>query len=233
LQFKAIVKRDKALLQNTNTPQATTMVEVRLVVMGSGGVGKSAITLQFVQGIFIENYDPTIEDAYRKVYEINTKPYVLEILDTAGTEQFAPMRELYMKNGDGFLLVYSIDNRTSFNELKSIREGILRVKGTEQVPIMIVGNKCDLETARKVPTEDGQKLAKEWGPTVQFLECSAKTLLNIEAVFINLVKKLSQLSGDVDPNTEPTIVKSKDKKEKVGDSQPPLKKERRRICTLL
>eukprot|EP01120_Amphizonella_sp_Union-15-10_P011832 TRINITY_DN5128_c0_g3_i1.p1 TRINITY_DN5128_c0_g3~~TRINITY_DN5128_c0_g3_i1.p1 ORF type:complete len:211 (+),score=35.51 TRINITY_DN5128_c0_g3_i1:41-673(+) len=210
------------------------MVEVRLVVMGSGGVGKSALTLQFVQGIFIENYDPTIEDAYRKVYEVNKKPYILEILDTAGTEQFAPMRELYMRNGDGFLLVYSIDNPNSFNELRSIRESILRVKDTAEVPIMIVGNKNDLESSRKVTTEDGKKLAREWGPSVLFLEASAKTLNNIEAVFVDLVKKVCQMSGDTEPNADIAVVKSDQSPDEVTlASKETQKPKRRTFCNLL
>ena len=84
------------------------MREYKVVVLGSGGVGKSALTVQFVTGTFIEKYDPTIEDFYRKEIEVDSSPSVLEILDTAGTEQFASMRDLYIKNGQGFILVYSL-----------------------------------------------------------------------------------------------------------------------------
>ncbi len=68
------------------------MREFKVVVLGSGGVGKSALTVQFVSGCFMEKYDPTIEDFYRKEIEVDGSPCVLEILDTAGTEQFASMR---------------------------------------------------------------------------------------------------------------------------------------------
>lgn len=61
------------------------MREYKLVVLGSGGVGKSALTVQFVQGIFVEKYDPTIEDSYRKKVEVDNEQCILEILDTAGT----------------------------------------------------------------------------------------------------------------------------------------------------
>lgn len=71
--------------------------DYKIVVLGAGGVGKSALTVQFVQGIYIESYDPTIEDSYRKVTEIDKRPCTLEILDTAGVEQFTAMRELYIK----------------------------------------------------------------------------------------------------------------------------------------
>jgi len=66
------------------------MREYKIVVLGSGGVGKSALTVQFVQGIFVEKYDPTIEDSYRKQVEVDGQQCMLEILDTAGTVRFPP-----------------------------------------------------------------------------------------------------------------------------------------------
>ena len=90
-------------------------------------------TVQFVQGIFVEKYDPTIEDSYRKQVEVDGQQCMLEILDTAGTEQFTAMRDLYMKNGQGFVLVYSITAQSTFNDLMDLREQILRVKDTDDV----------------------------------------------------------------------------------------------------
>jgi len=90
------------------------MHEYKVVVLGSGGVGKSALTVKFVTGKFVEKYDPTIEDFYRKEIEVDGAPSVLEILDTAGTEQFSSMRDLYIKNGQGFIVVYSITSVQTF-----------------------------------------------------------------------------------------------------------------------
>lgn len=73
---------------------------------------------------------------------------MLEILDTAGTEQFTAMRDLYMKNGQGFVLVYSIIAQSTFNDLNDIREQILRVKDATTVPMVLAGNKCDLTDQR-------------------------------------------------------------------------------------
>ena len=97
------------------------MFEYKVVVLGSGGVGKSALTVQFVTGKFAEKYDPTIEDFYRKEITIDDRPAVLEILDTAGTEQFASMRDLYIRNGHGFILVYSVTNEQSFQEVQVLQ----------------------------------------------------------------------------------------------------------------
>jgi len=166
--------------------------EYKLVVLGSGGVGKSAITVQFVQGIFVEKYDPTIEDSYRKQVEIDGNQSMLEILDTAGTEQFTAMRDLYMKNGQGFVLVYSIIAQSTFNDLPDLREQILRVKDTDQVPMVLVGNKCDLNDQRVITTEQGQDLARKFGCT--FLEASAKTRINIDTIFTDLIRQINKIS---------------------------------------
>ncbi|KAK6311109.1 hypothetical protein J4Q44_G00191640 [Coregonus suidteri] len=136
------------------------MREYKVVVLGSGGVGKSALTVQFVTGSFIEKYDPTIEDFYRKEIEVDSSPSVLEILDTAGTEQFASMRDLYIKNGQGFILVYSLVNQQSFQDIKALRDQIIRVKRYERVPMVLVGNKVDLEGEREVSSGEGKALAQ-------------------------------------------------------------------------
>jgi len=166
--------------------------EYKLVVLGSGGVGKSALTVQFVQGIFVEKYDPTIEDSYRKQVEIDGTQCMLEILDTAGTEQFTAMRDLYMKNGQGFVLVYSIIAQSTFNDLPDLREQILRVKDKDEVPLVLVGNKADLNDQRVITTEQGQELAKKFGCT--FIEASAKTRTNVEQIFHDLIRQINKLN---------------------------------------
>eukprot|EP00039_Didymoeca_costata_P018223 m.332642 g.332642 ORF g.332642 m.332642 type:complete len:186 (+) comp16977_c0_seq1:1418-1975(+) len=181
------------------------MREYKLVVLGSGGVGKSALTVQFVQGIFVEKYDPTIEDSYRKQVEVDGQQCMLEILDTAGTEQFTAMRDLYMKNGQGFALVYSITANSTFNDLNDLRDQILRVKDVEKVPIVLVGNKCDLEDERVVGKGQGEQLAKTMQCT--FLESSAKKKINVNDVFFDLVRQINRASPDV---------KSKGKEKKSG-----------------
>ncbi|MCP9260745.1 Ras-related protein Rap-2c [Dirofilaria immitis] len=187
------------------------MREFKVVVLGSGGVGKSALTVQFVSNTFIEKYDPTIEDFYRKEIEyriftysklgtsnlVDGQPCVLEILDTAGTEQFASMRDLYIKNGQGFVVVYSITSQQTFHDIKTMREQIVRVKGTDQVPILLVGNKCDLIHQRQVRTEDGLGLAEYW--SCPFTECSAKSAHNVNTVFAEIVREMNYVQNAHDP----------------------------------
>jgi len=159
------------------------------VVLGSGGVGKSALTVQFVTGCFMEKYDPTIEDFYRKEIEVDGSPSVLEILDTAGTEQFASMRDLYIRNGQGFVIVYSITNHQTFQDIKNMREQITRVKGTDRVPLLLVGNKVDLEHQREVATMEGLALAQAWN--CPFIEASARNKMNVNEVFAEIVREMN------------------------------------------
>ena len=159
------------------------------MVLGCAGVGKSALTVQFVQGIFVEKYDPTIEDSYRKAVEIDEQQCMLEILDTAGTEQFTAMRDLYMKNGQGFLLVYSITAQATFNELQELREQILRVKDQDNVPMVLAGNKADLEDERTIGKDQGFGLSRQF--SCSFYETSAKARVNVQEVFSDLVRQIN------------------------------------------
>ncbi|KAL6479485.1 ras-related protein Rap-2b [Colossoma macropomum] len=165
------------------------MREYKVVVLGSGGVGKSALTVQFVTGSFIEKYDPTIEDFYRKEIEVDSSPSVLEILDTAGTEQFASMRDLYIKNGQGFILVYSLVNQQSFQDIKPMRDQIVRVKRYERVPMVLVGNKVDLDGEREVAAGEGKALADEWN--CPFMETSAKNKSSVDELFAEIVRQMN------------------------------------------
>ncbi|KAI9498461.1 ras related protein 1b [Zychaea mexicana] len=167
------------------------MREYKLVVLGSGGVGKSALTVQFVQSIFVEKYDPTIEDSYRKQVEVDGQQCMLEILDTAGTEQFTAMRDLYMKSGQGFLLVFSITSMVTLTDLQELREQIMRVKDSDNVPMVLVGNKCDLEEERMVSREQGMMLSQEWGGK-PFYETSAMYKINVDEVFFDLVRQINR-----------------------------------------
>ncbi|KAI9512973.1 ras-related protein [Russula earlei] len=95
------------------------------------------------------------------------------------------MREHYMLDGEGFLLVFSVTERDSFGLIEGYHQQILRVKDTESVPIVLVGNKSDLEQERRVDTVEGQRIAAELG--CRFVETSAKFGINVTETFIGLV----------------------------------------------
>lgn len=131
------------------------------------------------------------KDFYRKEIEVDGDPAILEILDTAGTEQFASMRDLYIKNGQGFIIVYSLTSKQSFQDIKLIREQILRVKGTNRVPMVLAGNKYDLaaSTLLEVSTEEGIDLANEW--SIPYIQTSAKSSLIVNSLFTEIVKEMN------------------------------------------
>jgi len=161
----------------------------KIVVLGAGGVGKSALTVQFVNGVFNEHYDPTIEDSYRKQSEVDGEQCMLEIMDTAGTEQFLSMRDLYIKNGQGFLLVYSIIASSTLIFLEEISSQIERIKGPNP-PMVIVGNKSDLPERRQVPISQGEDFARNCG--CAFAEASAKNRINVENIFYEVVRQITE-----------------------------------------
>ncbi|TIB75173.1 hypothetical protein E3Q23_00815 [Wallemia mellicola] len=158
--------------------------------LGGGGVGKSALTIQFIQSHFVDEYDPTIEDSYRKQCQIDAEPALLDVLDTAGQEEYSAMREQYMRTGEGFLLVYSITSRNSFEgaEIETFHQQILRVKDKDFFPMVLVANKADLEYERQVGSNEGRQLAKNFG--CRFIETSAKQRINVDEAFYNLVREI-------------------------------------------
>lgn len=166
-----------------------TNSDYKVVVLGAGGVGKSSVTVQFVQGVYVESYDPTIEDSYRKQIEIDGRACDLEILDTAGVAQFTAMRELYIKSGKGFLLVYSVTDENSLKELLALREQVLRIKDSDSVPMVLIGNKCDLNDDRELSIDDGIKVSQDWG-NVPFYETSAMYKTNVDEAFVDVVRQI-------------------------------------------
>eukprot|EP01098_Paradermamoeba_levis_P004444 TRINITY_DN1905_c0_g1_i2.p1 TRINITY_DN1905_c0_g1~~TRINITY_DN1905_c0_g1_i2.p1 ORF type:complete len:146 (-),score=29.44 TRINITY_DN1905_c0_g1_i2:259-696(-) len=121
-------------------------------------------------------------------------PCRLEILDTAGTEQFTPLRQLYFNKGHGYLLVYSINSQSSFFELESIRNDIISAKQSEDFPLVLVGNKSDLTNERTVSTAEGKSLAKRFN-NCRFFESSAKTKTNIDEIFDSLIDVIWEKTG--------------------------------------
>ncbi|KAK7415013.1 Ras-related protein rsr1 [Neonectria magnoliae] len=165
--------------------------ELHVVVLGAA---------QFVHNEWIESYDPTIEDSYRTQLQVDGRQVVLEILDTAGTEQFVAMRDLYMKTGQGFLLVFSITSSSSLSELAGLREEIIRIKDDENIPIVIVGNKADLEENRAVPRAKGFSISQRWG--APYYEASARTRTNVDEVFIDLCRQMLRRDDEHQAQTD-------------------------------
>ncbi|KAM9999662.1 hypothetical protein ACTFIZ_008139 [Dictyostelium cf. discoideum] len=159
---------------------------ISLCIMGDGGVGKTAVTIQFISNHFVYYYDPTIEDSYRKQCLVDDQVYMLDILDTAGQDELTAMRDQWIRSCEGFVLVYSVTSRSSFDQIQFFREQIIRVLDSDDVPIMMIGNKIDLDDERQVTFQEGKDLARCLG--MSFMEVSAKNRTNVEEVFNETVR---------------------------------------------
>ncbi|TRM60101.1 ras protein [Schizophyllum amplum] len=180
----------------------------RVAVLGDGGVGKTALAVQFTLNCF--TYDPTIEDAYRKQLVVDNKMCFVEVIDTAGQEEYATLRDQWVREGQGFILVYSIASRSTFDRLEVFRQSMRRVKRGDPI-FMLVGNKCDKTYEREVSKEEGQLLARQFG--CEFIETSAKTAQNVERLFTTLVRALRATKQiEAGPGGGPAKPKEKEKR---------------------
>lgn len=195
------------------------MTEYKLVVVGAGGVGKSALTIQLIQNHFVEEYDPTIEDSYRKQVVIDGETCLLDILDTAGQEEYSAMRDQYMRTGEGFLLVFAINSTTSFDDVETYREQIKRVKDSDTVPMVLVANKTDL-MQRTVEHKTAVELAEKY--KIPYVETSAKTRAGVDEAFYTLVREIRD--ARIRDNAKG---KKKARKQKTGEK---LKSKKCMIC---
>ncbi|KAL6080144.1 RAS1 protein [Balamuthia mandrillaris] len=139
------------------------LAQYNVVMVGPGGCGRNAFVVHYVQGSFIEKYDPVIEDSFRKMIVVDGVEVVLDLVVTAGQEEYSALRHQYERTADGFLLLYSITSSTSFQTVRAFVQSILRSRGCDMTtcpPIILLANKIDLaSTQREVSTKQGKELA--------------------------------------------------------------------------
>lgn len=167
----------------------------KIAIMGYRSVGKSSITIQFVENQFVDSYDPTIENTFARSLKVNGQEYQLQIVDTAGHDEYSLFPEAYTLDIHGYVLVYSVNSNKSFEVVKVIHEKLLDMVGTVQVPILLVGNKIDLHNDRVISTDAGKKLAQTWG--AHFLECSAKHNVDVQQIFKEIILEMERQEGNI------------------------------------
>lgn len=175
------------------------MRENKLVVLGSGGVGKTSLVVQYLEGFFSTTYKPTVEDYYRHTIRMPDGVFhTVEILDTAGSHNFPAMRELSIRSGRGFILVFSVDNLQSFHEALQLWDLIQKLRGNK-VPVILVGNKTDLEDERQVTKQMVEDALKDQSRICKYLETSAKFNVNVAQLFIELLEHAKELETPPPP----------------------------------
>ena len=164
--------------------------EYTLVVVGSGGVGKSCLTIRFLKDEFSNDYDPTIEENYRKRVVADGSPCIVNIVDTAGQHEYTALRDQHLTTGDGFLLVFALNEKSTLSEIMTLRQSIINLKDTSKVPFVLVGNKCDIPQ-KDVTQKDIDDLLD--GSKIPYMETSAKDNINVEKAYQELIKETRRL----------------------------------------
>ena len=162
-------------------------VQVKVIVLGLGAVGKSALSNRFVRNQFIEEYDPTIMDTYTKATTVDDKTYLVNILDTAGMDDNIAAKPCLFRQQNSFILVYAIDDAESFERISEIHKEIVNHLGRDSYPCVLCGNKADLADSRVVTEDEGQALAREIHAV--FLETSAKTGQNVNEAVTQAIRE--------------------------------------------
>ncbi|CAG5089477.1 Similar to RASD2: GTP-binding protein Rhes (Homo sapiens) [Cotesia congregata] len=175
------IRNERLVESETDEKSSEAPARHKIVVMGAAKVGKSAIINQFLYNTFSPKYKRTVEEMHRGDFNVSGIQLTLDILDTSGSYDFPAMRELSIRSADAFVLVYDVNDASTFAEVEALRSQILASKGT--VPIVVVGNKVDLF---QVNTERTRELVEtEWENG--FVEVSAKDNVNITQVFKELL----------------------------------------------
>ncbi|XP_060677060.1 GTP-binding protein Rheb-like [Hemiscyllium ocellatum] len=165
----------------------------KIAVLGYRSVGKSSLTIQFVEGQFIECYDPTIENTFNKTINFDGQDFYLQLVDTAGQDEYSIFSRSHTVDVHGYVLVYSVTSMKSFEVIKVIHSKLLDMVGKIQIPTVLVANKRDLSKQRVVQTEEGKKLADSWGAA--FLESSAKQNDTTVQIFKMMIQEIEKADG--------------------------------------
>jgi Ras family protein len=156
--------------------------------------GKSGLVIQFVQGQFVDSYDPTIENTFNKTMKVHGQEYEVLVVDTAGQDEYSIFPTQYSVDIDGYVMVYSIDNQKSFEVVKVIYEKLVDLTGNPAVPLVLVGNKSDLHAERAVTEVTGKKLAADMKAV--FLETSAKDNQCAMDLFMKSIIQIEKADGN-------------------------------------
>ena len=197
-----------------------------LIALGNNEVGKTSFILRYVKNEFSKEYLSSIGfDFQIKSITIKNKSYKIYFYDTAGQEKFRAISFNMIKYSDGIVLMYDITNKKSFDSISQWIDSIKEIK-EKNFPLVLIGNKCDLEEKREVTEEEGKKMADKFG--FLFFETSNKNGTNIEKACTDLIDKIIErneiliksgvaaASGAFTRNSQLTLIKPKNNKKKCG-----------------
>lgn len=200
------------------------LADVKLVLIGESGVGKSSIIKQFSAHVFDPDIDASISNkVIVKTLEIKDIKKIIKfnIWDTAGQEKYRSIAKIFYKDAKIIILVYSITNRDSFETLKNYWYPEVKSSAFPDVILAVVGNKHDLYNQSQIPDEEAKNWADSIGAIFQFT--SAKSNSGIDLLFENLAKKYFNPDFDYKKQDEEAKkeyeMKKKEKKDKKKEEE--------------
>ncbi|KAF7173248.1 hypothetical protein CNMCM5623_005486 [Aspergillus felis] len=160
--------------------------------------GKSSLTVRFVEHHFVESYYPTIENTFSRIIKYNGQDFATEIVDTAGQDEYSILNSKHFIGIHGYIIVYSVASRQSFDMVRVIRDKILNHLGADHVPLVVVGNKSDLKSEqRQVSLDEGRKLGEEFH--CAFTEASARLDYNVTKAFDLMIGEIEKSQNPSQP----------------------------------
>lgn len=167
-------------------------IQVKLVLLGDMGTGKTSLVLRFVKGQFFDFQESTIGAAFfTQVLSLNEVTIKFDIWDTAGQERYHSLAPMYYRGAAAAIVAYDITSMDSFERAKKWVQELQR-QGNPNLIMFLVANKVDLEEKRKVKNEEGELYAQENG--LSFLETSAKSAHNVNELFYEIAKRLAEVN---------------------------------------
>ena len=161
----------------------------QILLLGDMAVGKTCLINRYTNGVFKEEYISTVGfDYYTKQEEINNKTVQVKLWDTAGQERFKTLTPNFLRNAEGVIIVFDVTSHDSFDNVKGWINSIKSNLGENIIPIIIVGNKIDMENMREISKEDGKKIASE--NDFKYFETSAKTGIGVDEAIKEIVNQI-------------------------------------------
>jgi GTPase KRas protein len=174
--------------QNHSVPNETCNEEYKIALVGCKGVGKTVFNYQYIQNVFLEEYDNTMEEYNRKRFQVDDKMCIVDIFEIVDDVEYKAMRDQFTRCANGFLIMFDVTSRKSFDKLNECVEEVIRVKDVDQFPMCLIGNKCDLDLERVVSCEEAKNFAKDIG--IPYLEVSTKLRTNVDESFNEIVREI-------------------------------------------
>ncbi|UJR22343.1 hypothetical protein I4U23_025405 [Adineta vaga] len=196
----------------------TNQEKLRIVILGATKVGKTCLCQQFLQEKFLPDHKETVDEMHSIELTLVDRRITLEILDTAGIDEFPVMRRLAISHGDAFLILYAVNDAHSFNIARQMRQLVYEIKGDtgRTIPMVIIANKCDVELGERIVTRDYAEgiVRDQWHATFVETTCHQReTILNAFRILLHLANINMTFSPDVmRRSSDPSVSESKNQR---------------------